>query len=71
MARGPGATVLVGAGEWGRDGGRPHPYPPPVTTIEWRIHHLTEMLLGRSDWTVGAHAFVESDMIVPVVPLPR
>ena len=56
--------MLVGAGEWGRDGGRPHPYPPPVTTIAWRIHHLTEMLLGRSDWTVGAHAFVESDMIV-------
>lgn len=22
---GPGATVLAGAGEWGRDGGRPHP----------------------------------------------
>ena len=37
---GPGATVLVGAGEWGRDGGRPHPYPPPVTTIAWRMHAI-------------------------------
>jgi len=54
---GQGATVLVGAGEWGRDGGRPHPYPPPITTIAWRMHHLTEMLEGRADWTVGAHAF--------------
>ncbi|NDL60391.1 DinB family protein [Phytoactinopolyspora mesophila] len=61
---GPGATVLVGAGEWGRDGGRPHPYPPPITTIAWRMHHLTEMLLGRADWTVGDHSFTESEMIV-------
>ncbi|MDQ2845425.1 MAG: DinB family protein [Actinomycetota bacterium] len=33
---GPGATVLAGTGEWGRDGGRPHPWPPPITTIAWR-----------------------------------
>ncbi|NED94791.1 DinB family protein [Phytoactinopolyspora alkaliphila] len=61
---GPGATVLVGAGAWGRDGGRPHPYPPPITTIAWRMHHLTEMLLGRADWTIGDHSFTESEMIV-------
>ena len=61
---GPGATVLAGAGEFGRDGGRPHPYPPPITTIAWRMHHLTEMLLGRADWTNGAHDFTEEEMIV-------
>lgn len=61
---GRGATELVGAGRWGRDGGRPHPYPLPVTTIAWRMHHLTEMLLGRADWTIGAHAFTESEMLV-------
>ncbi len=61
---GPGATVLVGAGEWGRDGGRPHPYPPPVTTIAWRMHHLTDMLAGRADWTVGSHSFDEDEMVV-------
>jgi hypothetical protein len=61
---GPGATVLVGAGEWGRDGGRPHPYPPPITTIAWRMHHLTAMLEGRADWTVGGHAFAEAEMAV-------
>jgi hypothetical protein len=61
---GRGATVLVGAGEWGRDGGRPHPFPPPVTTIAWRMHHVTEMLEGRADWTVGAHVLTEAEMVV-------
>ncbi|MET0325913.1 MAG: DinB family protein [Ilumatobacteraceae bacterium] len=61
---GPGATELVGAGDWGRDGGRPHPYPPPITTIAWRMEHLTAMLLGRADWTVGAHTFTEATMLV-------
>jgi hypothetical protein len=61
---GPGATVLVGAGQWGRDGGRPHPHPPPITAIAWRLHHLTAMLLARADWTVGAHTFAEDEMVV-------
>ncbi|MGH9272294.1 MAG: DinB family protein [Ilumatobacteraceae bacterium] len=61
---GAGATLLVGAGDWGRDGGRPHPYPPPITAIAWRMHHLSEMLLGRADWTVGEHSFVEDEMVV-------
>ena len=56
---GVGATVLVGAGEWGRDGGRPHPWPPPVTTIAWRINHLSEMLAGRADHTDGTHSLTE------------
>jgi hypothetical protein len=50
---GLGASVLAGAGEWGRDGGRPHPCPPPFTTIAWRVAHLAEMLSMRADWTVG------------------
>ncbi|GEA86550.1 DinB family protein [Cellulomonas cellasea] len=62
---GPGATVLVGAGEWGRDGGRPHPYPPPVTTIAWRLEHLAEMLAGRADHLTGAHAHTEEEYVVP------
>ena len=52
---GPGATVLVGPGDWVRDGGRPRPYPPPVTTIAWRLAHLGELLTLRADWTVGEH----------------
>lgn len=60
---GPGATVLVGAGEWGRDGGRPHPWPPPVTTIAWRMAHLTEMLSLRAEWTIGEHRRHEDDLV--------
>jgi hypothetical protein len=53
---GPRATLLRGAGEWGRDSAEPgHPYPPPVTTIAWRLSHISEMLLLRSDYTTGSH----------------
>lgn len=56
-AEGPatGATVLAGTGDWGRDSGRQvdSPWPPPVTTIAWRLAHLTEMLRRRADWTNG------------------
>ncbi|HEY0869431.1 MAG TPA: DinB family protein [Acidothermaceae bacterium] len=56
---GPGsrATVLAGAGEWGRDAAPwPQPWPPPVTTIAWRLSHLSEMLTLRADYTNGSHA---------------
>ncbi len=62
---GPGATVLVGAGAWVRDGGRPHPYPPPVTTIAWRLVHLAEMLEGRADHLTGTHAHTEEAYAIP------
>jgi hypothetical protein len=61
----PGATLLVGAGEWGRDGGRPHPYPPPITTIAWRMQHVTAMLLERADWTIGGHSLTEDEYVIP------
>ncbi|GAB2680809.1 DinB family protein [Thalassiella azotivora] len=60
---GVGATVLVGAGEWGRDGGRPHPWPPPVTTIAWRMAHLTDMLHFRAEYTVGSRSGSEADLV--------
>lgn len=62
---GPGATVLVGPGAWGRDGGRPHPYPPPVTTIAWRMEHLSTMLAGRAEHTVGARRRLDDEIDVP------
>ncbi|BCM65238.1 MULTISPECIES: DinB family protein [unclassified Streptomyces] len=54
---GPRATHLDGAGDWGRDAAaHPHPWPPPVTTIAWRLSHLTEMLVLRADHTAGSRS---------------
>ncbi|MCX5192764.1 DinB family protein [Streptomyces sp. NBC_00249] len=53
---GPGsrATFLAGAGDWGRDAAAyPHPWPPPFTTLAWRLSHLGEMLTLRADHTAG------------------
>lgn len=64
---GPGAraTVLVGAGGWGRDATpAPHPAPPPFTTIAWRLSHLSEMLTLRADHTIGSRALTRDDLHV-------
>ncbi|UQX01226.1 DinB family protein [Streptomyces sp. RerS4] len=61
---GPGqrATFLAGTGEWGRDAASyPHPWPPPLTTIAWRLSHLSEMLTLRADHTAGGHALTRDD----------
>jgi hypothetical protein len=61
---GPGAraTLLVGAGDWGRDSApSPHPAPPPFTTIAWRLGHLSEMLTLRADHTNGSHALTRDE----------
>ncbi|MBV6702557.1 DinB family protein [Kitasatospora aureofaciens] len=58
-AEGPGerATLLIGAGEWGRDATEwPHPEPPPFTTLAWRLNHLGEMLTLRADHTHGTRS---------------
>ena len=57
---GLGATRLVGSGEWGHDGGRPHPWPPPVTSIGWRINRVAKTLAGRADHTDGTHTHTEA-----------
>ncbi|MFC8238913.1 DinB family protein [Streptomyces sp. NPDC056661] len=62
---GPGATVLVGAGDWGRDSAQPpHPAPPPFTTVAWRLSHLSELLALRADHTNGSHALTRDDYVV-------
>jgi hypothetical protein len=48
---GPGATLLLGGGDWGLDAApSPHPWPP-LTTIAWRheelLHHGAEIGLLR------------------------
>ncbi|MFG3116608.1 DinB family protein [Streptomyces sp. NPDC048197] len=62
---GPRATLLAGTGDWGRDAASyPHPWPPPVTTIAWRLSHLSEMLTLRADHTNGGHALTRDDYAV-------
>ncbi|MFD8387978.1 DinB family protein [Streptomyces sp. NPDC059680] len=54
---GPRAESLAGGGPWGRDAAPyPHPWPPPVTTLAWRLSHLTEMLSLRADHTTGSRS---------------
>ncbi|MFJ2648036.1 DinB family protein [Streptomyces sp. NPDC087420] len=63
-ADGPGAraTLLAAAGAWGRDAApHPHPWPPPFTTLAWRLSHLTEMLTLRADHTAGRHVLTRDD----------
>jgi hypothetical protein len=54
---GPGAMKLIGAGDWGRDGAPESPWPPPFTTIAWRLDHITETLLGRASHLGGDRTF--------------
>lgn len=61
---GPGsrASLLAGTGDWGRDAAScPHPWPPPFTTIAWRLSHLSEMLALRADHAAGNHALTRDD----------
>ncbi|GAA4596381.1 DinB family protein [Planotetraspora phitsanulokensis] len=59
---GPGATLLTGTGDWGRDAApAPHPEPPPFTTIAWRLSHLSELLAMRADHTNGSHAMTREE----------
>ncbi|GGU97214.1 hypothetical protein GCM10010260_36230 [Streptomyces filipinensis] len=54
---GPRAAFLAGAGPWGRDAAPfPHPWPPPVTTLAWRLSHLSQMLALRADHTAGSRS---------------
>ena len=48
--------MLLGAGDWGLDSALPTPpSPPPLTTIAWRLGHLSGLLAMRADHTVGSH----------------
>ncbi|GAB7035585.1 DinB family protein [Streptomyces sp. NPDC021749] len=59
---GPGATMLAGTGEWGRDDApAPHPVPPPFTTLAWRLSHLSEVLTLRADHTSGGRTLTRDD----------
>jgi hypothetical protein len=40
---------------------RPEPEPPPVTTIAWRMCHLTNGLIQRADYTTGSQSLAWDD----------
>ncbi|MGW3104399.1 DinB family protein [Streptomyces sp. NPDC001100] len=62
---GPRATALEGQGDWGRDSAAyPHPWPPPFTTLAWRLSHLTELLPLRAHHTAGSHTLTRDDYTV-------
>ena len=61
---GPGAraTALTGQGDGGRDAAaHPHLWPPPFTTVAWRLSHLTELLTLRADHTAGSRSLTRDD----------
>jgi len=62
---GPGerAVKLLGDGEWGRDASPESPYPPPFTTIGWRLSHLVETLVLRADHTSGTHTVMRPEFL--------
>ncbi|CAL9620276.1 DinB family protein [Streptomyces sp. enrichment culture] len=63
---GPRATLLAGTGDFGRDAAAyPHPWPPPFTTIAWRLSHLSDMLTLRADHTAGSRRLTRDDVVVP------
>jgi DinB superfamily len=58
---GPRAAELIGAGEWGLDSAWPPPWPPPLTTIAWRLGHISSMLALRADHMAGSHSLTDDD----------
>ena len=44
-----------GAGGWVCEFEPRDPQPAPLRTIAWLMWHLSEMCLGRADWTNGEH----------------
>jgi DinB superfamily len=61
----PRATWQIGAGEWARDSySGSEPFPPPFTTIAWRLSHLTEMLAMRADYTSGTRSMSNDTYVI-------
>lgn len=50
-----------GKGEWVMDFDRPEPSPPPLTTLAWRVCHVTNGLLHRADYTTGTRSLAPNE----------
>lgn len=61
-----GETVgadAYGPGDWQLDLEINAPDPPPVTTIAWRLGHLTSGIAGRWEWTFGSRQHSPEDLV--------
>jgi DinB superfamily len=52
-----------GPGEWQLDFQLEAPEPPPVTTVAWRLGHLTSGIAGRWEWTFGPRRLPPEDLV--------
>jgi hypothetical protein len=52
-----------GPGDWQLDRDRQPPEPPPLTTIAWRLSHLTAGIAGRWEWTFGSRSRPPEDLV--------
>jgi hypothetical protein len=66
---GSAATAhAFGPGEWVLDIELDDPFAPgPITTIAWRVNHVTSGLAGRSEWTFGSRS-IDPRMVVDFSP---
>ncbi len=51
-----------GGGDWVWEFEPRNPQPAPLRTIAWLMWHLSEMCLGRADWTNGEHRLQPDDV---------
>ena len=61
-----------GVGDWVLDYEHPEPTPAPLTTIAWRLGHLSAGFWGRWEWTFGerqtpAHDYVFASSTAEIV----
>jgi hypothetical protein len=52
-----------GAGGWVWEFEPRDPQPAPLRTIAWLMWHLSEMCVGRADWTNGEHQIQPNDVV--------
>jgi hypothetical protein len=57
------STDPFGPGDWQLDFQLAAPQPPPVTTIAWRLGHLTTGIAGRWEWTFGSRRRPPEDLV--------
>ena len=67
VGAGPGQAATsapFGPGPWVLDRELGDPFAPgPVSTIAWRVAHLTHCLAGRHEWTFGSRQTDPADVV--------